>query len=318
MDTDSAILILEGYMLALILGKDSSYYIYDSHSRDCNGMPIENGTAVLTNLSDLTEVVNFVLSLSSHLTIECFEIVPVKLQRIISSSNDIDSLSTNMRNNHDVQCSHTLTDIPVQVSYTDLSATQNRPNNVNVESSNDNDAQARPHRKKIGTNEINNNNNNLQQTVKEGHKTVDNLHCKRKFEEQSETNRLEKQRLYRKQKRSQESHNERQKRLETMKLYMKKKIITETQNQRDYRLKKKRLWKKQKQTVETPIERQNRLDNSKRKTIEKDDNCKQSKRRRLSQEPACNYKSQAEYLKEYDIVNNGHIHEQRWATKQFN
>ena len=42
-----AIIILDGYMMALIRGVDSVFYVFDSHARNCTGMLDPNGTAVV-------------------------------------------------------------------------------------------------------------------------------------------------------------------------------------------------------------------------------------------------------------------------------
>ena len=51
MDTFSqykyAILILQGYMIGIIFGIESIFYVLDSHGRDEHGMPNPNGIAVV-------------------------------------------------------------------------------------------------------------------------------------------------------------------------------------------------------------------------------------------------------------------------------
>ena len=42
-----AILILEGYMMALIRWLDCTFYLFDPRARNANGMPHPNGTAVV-------------------------------------------------------------------------------------------------------------------------------------------------------------------------------------------------------------------------------------------------------------------------------
>ena len=73
-----AILILEGYMMALIKGLDY-FYLFDPHARNCNGMPDPNGTAVVMKCDDLIELEQYLCSLSSELRTNLFEIVPVEL-----------------------------------------------------------------------------------------------------------------------------------------------------------------------------------------------------------------------------------------------
>ena len=47
-----AILILEGYMMALIK-QTEFFYLIDSHARDLNGMPNPNGTAVVMKFANI-------------------------------------------------------------------------------------------------------------------------------------------------------------------------------------------------------------------------------------------------------------------------
>ena len=42
-----SILILEGYMMALIHGLDSAFYLFDPHARNSTGMPDPKGTAIV-------------------------------------------------------------------------------------------------------------------------------------------------------------------------------------------------------------------------------------------------------------------------------
>ena len=50
-----AILILEGYMMALIK-QTEFFYLIDSHARDSNGMPNPNGTAVVMKFANILEL----------------------------------------------------------------------------------------------------------------------------------------------------------------------------------------------------------------------------------------------------------------------
>ncbi len=42
-------------MTALIKGLDSTFYLFDSHARNNNGMPDPNGTAVVMKFDNLSE-----------------------------------------------------------------------------------------------------------------------------------------------------------------------------------------------------------------------------------------------------------------------
>ena len=54
-DDSYAILILEGYMMALIK-QTEFFYLIDSHARDLNGMPNPNGTAVVMKFANILEL----------------------------------------------------------------------------------------------------------------------------------------------------------------------------------------------------------------------------------------------------------------------
>ena len=72
------ILILEGYMMALMKEADF-FYLFDSHARDSNGMPDPNGTAVVMKFANIVELEQYLYSLSMTLHANLFEIVPVRL-----------------------------------------------------------------------------------------------------------------------------------------------------------------------------------------------------------------------------------------------
>jgi hypothetical protein len=72
------ILILEGYMMALIK-QTYSFYLFDSHARDSNGMPDPNGTAVVMKFANILDLEQYLYSLSMLLHANLFEIVPVRL-----------------------------------------------------------------------------------------------------------------------------------------------------------------------------------------------------------------------------------------------
>ena len=72
------ILILEGYMMALIKQTDF-FYLFDSHARDSSGMPDPNGTAVVMKFANILELEQYLYSLSMLLHANLFEIVPVRL-----------------------------------------------------------------------------------------------------------------------------------------------------------------------------------------------------------------------------------------------
>ena len=81
-----AILILEGYMMALIHGLDTVFYLFDPHARNANGMPDPNGTAVVMKYSGLSELEQYLCSLSNELNTNLFEIVPVSLSSELNTN----------------------------------------------------------------------------------------------------------------------------------------------------------------------------------------------------------------------------------------
>lgn len=67
---------LDGYIMAVI--KDSeSFYVFDSHARNWQGMPDENANAVVLEFSELNELQNHIETLESYLNVSIFEITPV-------------------------------------------------------------------------------------------------------------------------------------------------------------------------------------------------------------------------------------------------
>ena len=79
--SDHAFLVLHGYAMAIF--KSIYYYVFDSHSRDCNGMPAPNGTAVLMEFHDLSNLKDYICMLSIALNTSYFEIVPVTFTKQI-------------------------------------------------------------------------------------------------------------------------------------------------------------------------------------------------------------------------------------------
>ena len=79
-----AILILEGYMMALI--KQTEYfYLFYSHARDLHGMPDPNGTAVVMKFKNILDLEQYLYSVSMELHTNLFEIVPLQLNKHTAS-----------------------------------------------------------------------------------------------------------------------------------------------------------------------------------------------------------------------------------------
>ena len=64
--------------MALIKGLES-FYLFDPHTRNIDGMPDPNGTAVVIKYNDILELEQYLCSLSTELNTNLFEIVPVQL-----------------------------------------------------------------------------------------------------------------------------------------------------------------------------------------------------------------------------------------------
>ena len=81
LNNNYAILILEGYMMALVK-QNNVFYLFDSHARDLNGMPYPNGTAVVIKFTSIVDMEQHLSSLSITLHVNLFELVPVQLSII--------------------------------------------------------------------------------------------------------------------------------------------------------------------------------------------------------------------------------------------
>lgn len=84
-----AILILDGYMMALMHDINSLFYLFDPHARNSLGMSDPNGTAVVFEFGDIADLEQYLCALSSNLNTYLFEIVPVKLREISVECNQI-------------------------------------------------------------------------------------------------------------------------------------------------------------------------------------------------------------------------------------
>ena len=73
------LIVLDGYTLAIIKTSDH-FYIFDSHQRNCYGMPDPNGVAVVIKCFDINELQEYLCSLSFELNVKFFELVPVHFE----------------------------------------------------------------------------------------------------------------------------------------------------------------------------------------------------------------------------------------------
>ena len=65
-------------MMALIK-ENKFFYLFDSHARDCCGLPDPNGLALVMKFTDILEIECHLYSLSTKLNANFFEIVPIQL-----------------------------------------------------------------------------------------------------------------------------------------------------------------------------------------------------------------------------------------------
>ena len=85
-DNDCAFIILEGYVMGLIKTADR-IYLFDSHARNCFGMPDPNGTAAVMKFANISKLEEYLCSLSLQLNTAFFKIVPVAFEKITIQGN---------------------------------------------------------------------------------------------------------------------------------------------------------------------------------------------------------------------------------------
>ena len=91
-DNSFAFIILEGYIIASINTVDCSN-VFDSHARNNFGMNDSSCTAVVMKCDDVSQLEQYLCSLSVNLNVECFEVLPVEFYtehsktKCISASN---------------------------------------------------------------------------------------------------------------------------------------------------------------------------------------------------------------------------------------
>jgi hypothetical protein len=223
------ILILEGYMMALMKQTDF-FYLFDSHARDSSGMPDPNGTAVVMKFVNILELEQYLYSLSMTLHANLFEIVPVQLNICKASEQK----SKCVKDRENVQKKRLL-----------------------VENEGDKHARLKnssEYKKRKQSEET-----DSQQKIRL-QKLCESIKQKRSEETDSEWQiRLQKMSESIKQKRSEETDSERQIRLQKMSESIKQKRSEETDSERQIRLQKMSESIKQIHSEETDSELQIRL-----------------------------------------------------------
>ena len=76
-DSNNAFIILDGFVMGLMKFLDS-FYVFDSHARNCSGMPDPNGTAVIMKCSTINILFEYLCDLAFELNTNIFEVVPVE------------------------------------------------------------------------------------------------------------------------------------------------------------------------------------------------------------------------------------------------
>ena len=93
-----AVMILDGYMISFI--KDSDiFYSYDSHARNCHGLPDENGNSVAMSHLNIETLMQYLCILSESLNVSVFEVVSVELFHSQSVEYRIPVLNDKSRTN---------------------------------------------------------------------------------------------------------------------------------------------------------------------------------------------------------------------------
>ena len=87
-DSNDVLVILDGYVMALIETTDC-IYVFDFHARNCYGMPDPNGTAVVMKCADICSLEEYLYSISLQLNTELFEFVPVEFHEHNADSDMI-------------------------------------------------------------------------------------------------------------------------------------------------------------------------------------------------------------------------------------
>ena len=74
-----AIVIFRNITLTILTESNGSFYTFDPHARNHDGMPNSNGTATVLKFGDWGELGPFLCSLPNELKCEYFEIIPITL-----------------------------------------------------------------------------------------------------------------------------------------------------------------------------------------------------------------------------------------------
>ena len=233
-----AMLILEGYMMALIK-QTNVFYLFDSHARDFNGMPDPNGTAVVMKFSNIVLLEQFLYCLSTELHTSLFEIVSVHLNKC-----DLSKQKTKHVKDRDYQkkrrCVETEHDKQVRLK---------KANEYKKRKQSEETACGRQIRLQKVNESLKRKFSQEIVSEREIRLRKDSMSKKKKrsVETASETkNRLQNNNVYKKTKQSKETVSEKQSRLQKDSAYRKKKRLAETDNERGIRLEKDRLHKKDK------------------------------------------------------------------------
>ena len=320
------ILILEGYMMALIK-QTGFFYLFDSHARDSSGMPDPNGTAVVMKFVNILELEQYLYSVSMTLHANLFEIVPVQLN--ICKASEKKSYKC-VKDREYVLKKRLLIENEGDKQARLKKASEYKKRKQSEET--DSERQIRLQKLSESIKQKRSEETDSERQIRL-QKLSESIKQKRSEETDSEWQiRLQKLSESIKQKRSEETDSERQIRLQKLSESIKQKHSEETDSEKQITLQKDCESKKTKRSEETDPNRQIRLqkdseskkrkrseetDTSRQVRLEKDRLNKKQKRAKKVLQPQHEL-NQQDYLNMFDRTNNGGIEEQCWAKANIN
>ena len=294
------ILILEGYMMALMKQADF-FYLFDSHARDSSGMPDPNGTAVVMKFVNILDLEQYLYSVSTTLHANLFEIVPMRLNLCKVSEQK----SKCVKDRENVQKKRLLVENEGDKQARLKKASEYKKRKQSEETASEQQIRLKKLSESIKRKRSEETDSERQIRLQKLSKSITQ---KRSEETDSEWQiRLQKLGESIKQKRSEETDSERQIRLQKLSESFKQKRSEETDSEQQIRLQKDRESKKRKRSEETDTNRQMRL--------EKDRLSKKQKRANKVSQPQHEILNQLDYLNMFDKSGNGGIEEKCWAER---
>ena len=75
-----------------LIKQENSFYLFDPHARDANGMPHSNGTAIILKFETVVELEQHLCLLSMNLHVNAFEIVGVQLTLLSAKQKSLKNI----------------------------------------------------------------------------------------------------------------------------------------------------------------------------------------------------------------------------------